>query len=542
MPHLNTAEAVAASLVANGIDTLYCVPGVQNDVLMDALYHAQDKIRIIHTRHEQGAAYMALGAAMATGKPQVYAVVPGPGFLNSTAALSTAYACNAPVLALVGQIPQQHIGRGFGFLHEIPDQLSVMRSLTKWAARIDAPEAAPGLVDEAFRQMRGGRPRPVGLECAVDVWPRTGDVTEVAAAAGSTPATDRDAIEAAAALLCTANQPLMVVGGGAQHASAEVKALAEWLQMPVAAGQMGFGVMDARHPLSIPLAVSHKLWRGADVVLAVGTRLQLQQMSWGLDAELKIIRVDIDPEEIARFASPAAGIVGDAAEALALLMASVRRRCAARTIPKPELRAARDAFDHEVAGLQPQLDYLKAIRAALPENGILVDEITQLGHAARFGYPVYRPRTFITPGYQGTLGWGYATALGVKMARPECPVVSINGDGGFMFNVQEMATAMRHGIAAVAIVFDDGGYGNVRRSQEMRYGNRLIAWDLTNPDFVKLAESHGMNAMRATTPGELTEALAEAIDEDEPCLIHVPVRPMPDPWKFVHLPRVRGTA
>ncbi len=178
MPQLNTAEAVAASLVANGIDTLYCVPGVQNDVLMDAFYHVQDKIRIIHTRHEQGAAYMALGAAMATGKPQVYAVVPGPGFLNSTAALATAHACNAPVLALVGQIPQQHIGRGFGFLHEIPDQLGVMRSLTKWAARIDTPQDAPDRVEEAFHQMQTGRPRPVGLECAVDVWPRSAAVRD----------------------------------------------------------------------------------------------------------------------------------------------------------------------------------------------------------------------------------------------------------------------------------------------------------------------------------------------------------------------------
>ena len=238
MPQMNTAEAVAAALVTNGIDTLYCVPGVQNDALMDAFFHVQDKIRIVHTRHEQGAAYMALGAAMATGKPQVYAVVPGPGFLNTTAALSTAYACNAPVLALAGQIPQQHIGRGFGYLHEIPDQLGVMRSLTKWAARIDAPQDAPGLVDEAFRQMQSGRPRPAGLECAVDVWPRKGEVSEMVAAAGSKPALDRDTIEAAAALLCSAKRPLMVVGGGAQHVSAEVGALADWLQMPVAAGQI----------------------------------------------------------------------------------------------------------------------------------------------------------------------------------------------------------------------------------------------------------------------------------------------------------------
>jgi acetolactate synthase I/II/III large subunit len=540
MPRLNTAEAVVSSLLANGIDTLFCVPGVQNDVLLDAFYQAKERIRIVHTRHEQGAAYMALGAAMATGKPSVYAVVPGPGFLNSTAALSTAYACNAPVLALTGQIPQEQIGRGHGFLHEIPDQLGVMRSLTKWAQRITAPDDAPGLVDEAFRQLRSGRPRPVALECAIDVWPLAADVRENGEARGVNVPIDDGAVEAAAKLLCAAERPLVIVGGGAQHASAQVAALADVLQAPVAAGQMGFGVLDSRHPLSINLQVAHKLWRDADVVLAVGSRLQVQQMNWGVDSHLAIIRIDIDPEEIGRFRQPAVGIVGDAAEVLARLTERMRGRLPPRASRAQEVRRARDAFETESAVLEPQLEYLKAIRAALPEHGIFVDEVTQLGHAARFGYPVYHPRTFITPGYQGTLGWGYATALGVKVARPDCRVVSISGDGGFMFNVQELATAVRHGIAVVAVVFDDGAYGNVKRAQEMRYGNRLIAWDLANPDFVYLAESFGLNATRVTAPGELTEALVEAFEADEPRLIHVPVGPMPDPWRFVHLPRVRG--
>jgi acetolactate synthase I/II/III large subunit len=540
MPRLNTAEAVVTSLLANGIDTLFCVPGVQNDILLDAFYQVKERIRIIHTRHEQGAAYMALGAALATGKPSVYAVVPGPGFLNSTAALSTAYACNAPVLALTGQIPHEHIGRGHGFLHEIPDQLGVMRSLTKWAQRIAVPHEAPDLIDEAFRQLRSGRPRPVALECALDVWPRVADMHQNGAARGMEVPIDGSAIEAAAKLLCAAQRPLIIVGGGAQHASAQVAALAGMLQAPVAAGQMGFGVLDSRHPLSINLQVAHKLWRDADVVLAVGTRLHVQQMNWGVDAGLSIIRVDIDPEEIARFRPPAVGIVGDSADVLARLTETMRGRLPARASREQEVQRARAAFAAESAVLAPQLEYLKAIRAALPEHGIFVDEVTQLGHAARFGYPVYHPRTFITPGYQGTLGWGYATALGVKVARPECPVVSISGDGGFMFNVQELATAVRHDVAVVAVVFDDGAYGNVKRAQEMRYGNRLIAWDLANPDFVYLAESFGLNATRVTAPGELTEALVEAFEADEPRLIHVPVGPMPDPWRFVHLPRVRG--
>jgi acetolactate synthase I/II/III large subunit len=538
---MNTAQAVVSSLAANGIDTLFCLPGMQNDVLFDAFYDVRDRIRIVHTRHEQGAAYMALGAAMATGKPSVYAVVPGPGFLNSTAALSTAYACYAPVMALTGQIPQQHIGRGHGFLHEIPDQLGVMRSLTKWAARIEAPRDAPYLVEEAFRQLGTGQPQPVALECALDVWSQRTELAEPQRIAPPMPTpVDPEAIEAAVKLLCAAERPMVVVGGGAQHAAAEVAALTELLQAPVAAGQMGFGVFDARHPLSINLQVAHRLWRDADVVLAVGTRLQVQQMNWGLDDKLKIIRIDANPREIDRFQAPAVGIVGDSAAALAQLTTALRGRLPARPPLKDDIDKVRRGFEADIAYLQPQLDFLKAIRGALPENGIFVDEVTQLGHAARFGYPVYRPRTFISPGYQGTLGWGYATALGVKVARPDAPVVSISGDGGFMFNVQELATAVRHNIAVVAVVFDDGAYGNVKRIQQLRFGNRMLAWDLANPDFMRLAESFGVAATRATTPGELSEAIVEALSADEPRLIHVPVGPMPDPWKLVHMGKVRG--
>ncbi len=175
---LTGGEAVVRGLVAQGVDTVFGLPGIQNDWLYNALYDARDRIRVIHTRHEQGAAYLALGESLATGRPSVYSVVPGPGFLNSTAALSTAYALNAPVLCLTGQIPSPSIGRQQGILHEIPDQLGVMRSLTKWAARIESPAAAPGLIAEAFRQLRSGRPRPVGLEVPMDVLERRAAVSE----------------------------------------------------------------------------------------------------------------------------------------------------------------------------------------------------------------------------------------------------------------------------------------------------------------------------------------------------------------------------
>ena len=176
----------------------------------------------------------------------------------------------------------------------------------------------------------------------------------------------------------------------------------------------------------------------------------------------------------------------------------------------------------------------------LPEDGIFVDEVTQIGFAARLAYPVYKPRTFLSPGYQDNLGWGYATALGAQHARPDVPVLSINGDGGFLYTGNELATAMRHRIPLVAIVFVDGAFGNVRRIQQERFGNRVIASDLTNPDFVKYAESFGAAGRRARSPGELAAALKAAFAAREPTLIEVPVGPLPSPWEFIHMPRVRG--
>ncbi|MGB2659493.1 MAG: thiamine pyrophosphate-dependent enzyme, partial [Pseudolabrys sp.] len=190
--------------------------------------------------------------------------------------------------------------------------------------------------------------------------------------------------------------------------------------------------------------------------------------------------------------------------------------------------------------LAPQLAFLEAIRAGLPEDGIFVDEVTQVGFAARLAFPVYKPRTFLSPGYQDNLGWGYASALGAQHARPDVPVLSINGDGGFLYTGNELATAIRHRIPLVAVIFVDAAFGNVRRIQQEQFGNRLIACDLANPDFVKYAESFGAAGRRARDPDELRLALQESFARREPTLIQVPVAPMPSPWEFIQMPRVRG--
>jgi len=539
MPRLTTAEAIIETLLQHGIDTLYALPGVHNDHLFDAAQRAGDRLRVLHTRHEQTAAYMALGAALATGRPQAFSVVPGPGLLNASAAMLTAYGMGAPVIALVGQIPSFAIDQGHGHLHEIPDQLGLLRHITRYAARIRAPHAAPALLAEAIRHATGGPPGPVALECGIDVWGQAAEIALPPVLPANPPPVDAEAIRRAADILGKAERPLIVVGGGALDAGPEVQAIAERLNAPVSSFRRGRGVIPTSHPLAVSFTEGHALWRQADAVLAVGTRLYWQQSVWGVDDALPIVRIDSDPEAIARFRRPACGIAGDAATVLRALLPALPARQRPRD---DELAAVRAAFGERLARQEPQMGFLRAIRAALPPDGIYVEEVTQLGFVSRLAFPVEQPRSFLSPGYQDTLGWGYGTALGAQAALPGRKVVLATGDGGFGYQAMELATAMRHRLPVVVVVFDDGAFGNVRRIQQQQYGNRLIACDLTNPDFVRFAESFGMAAFRATTPDALEAALRQAFALDAPALVHVPVGEMPSPWDMILLPRVRGFA
>ena len=537
---MSTGEAATATLIAHGLDTIYALPGVHNDHLFDAFHRAGDALRVVHTRHEQGAAYMALGAALATGKPQAYTVVPGPGLLNSGAALLNAYGMNAPVLALIGQIPSATIGRGTGQLHEIRDQAGIIARLVDHSARIDGPAEASAKVAKAIASMRQGRPGPAALECAINVWGKRAPVTLSPPLPERQPRIDQDKVRAAAKLLGKAKRVLIVAGGGAQDASPEVTLLSDLLQAPVLAYRRGRGVLDGRDPFSVTLPLGRELWGEADAVLAVGTRLLMPLTAWGVDKDLQIVRVDADREEPARLRKPKVALIGDAAPTLRQLIDALAKTNARRPSRRDEMLERQAKWRERFKKLSPQLAFVDVIRAELPEDGIYVDEVTQVGFAARLAFPAYKPRTFLSPGYQDNLGWGYATALGAQCARPDVPVVSINGDGGFLYTGNELATAMRHRIPLVAVVFADGAFGNVRRIQQEQFGNRVIASDLANPDFVKYAESFGASARRARTPQELGAALKAAIAAREPALIEVPVGPMPSPWEFIHMPRVRG--
>jgi len=541
MTRMTGGAAIVKSLRAYDVDHVFCIPGVQLDYLFNALYDEGNAIRTIHTRHEQGAAYMAFGYATSTGKVGTYAVVPGPGFLNASAALSTAYACNAPVLCLTGQVPSELIGRNTGAHHEINDQLGVMRGLTKYAARVEHPADAPAIVEQAFAALRSGRVRPAGIEVAPDVLSAESEVALREAAAPPAPAApDPALIEKAAELLGKAKRPMIIVGAGACDTTESLLAVAETLQAPVSTSRNAKGAVPADHPLAVSESAGHRLWADADAVLAVGTRLYEQYRDWGVDDSLAIVRIDIDPTEIGRQGKPAIGIRADAARALSALFEALQSRNIRRESRAGELAELREELAAEYAKLSPQIDFIRVLREELPRDGFVVSESTQMAYMARIAMPFYHPRTFVTPGYQGTLGFGFPTALGVKVANPDRQVVSISGDGGFMFGSNELATAVQHGIGTVTLVFNDGAYGNVKRTQLHKYGGRVIATDLSNPDFVKLAEAYGAQGIRAKTADELRAALKKGFSHNGPTVIEIPVGELPSPWHLMHLPRVRG--
>lgn len=536
MPHVkNTSAIMADALVAHGVDTVFGIPGAHTYNFSDALYNSSDKIRFIHSRHEQGAGYMAYGYAKSTGKAGVFTVVPGPGVLNAGAAMCTAYGANAPVMCLTGNIMSDLIGQGRGQLHELPDQLALLRGLTKWSERINHPSSASETMSEAFHQMHSGRQRPVAVEVPWDVFGMTAPARACNVRDIETPLIDAAGIEQAAEMIANAKNPMIMVGGGAADAATEVLELARKIQAPVASHRSGKGVVSDDSPYALNVIAAYEVWKTCDLLIGIGSRLELQFMRWRSKPKgLKIIRLDIDPTEMVRL-KPDLGIVVDAAEGAAALVSALSGHKPKQN-REAEFSGLKQRARQAAQQVQPQMAYLDAIRAALPRDGFFVEEISQIGFTARFGFEVYEPRQYVTCGYQDNLGFGFNTALGVKVANPDKAVVSVSGDGGFMFGVQELASAVQHGINVVSIVFNNNAYGNVRRDQNTVFEGRLIGSELVNPDFVALAKSFGVWSKRVESAADLQAAITAALAQNAPALIEVPVETGSEtsPWDFLH--------
>lgn len=531
-------EALVASLIAEGTDTLFAIPGIQLDWAVDALC-ARPEINVFMPRHEQSVSYMADGYARVTGKPGVGMVVPGPGMLNATAGLSTAYACNSPVVFLVGQIHSDSIGKGYGNLHEIPDQSGVLKGLTKGQELVTDRTRIPAAVSEAIATAMDGRRRPTAVEIPYDIlMARAGENAKAQSRAAEPKAPESALIDKAAALIAEAEFPVIYIGGGAMDAGPEIAALAEKLGAPIVASDNGRGAIADSHPLMFTALAGRPIFSKADLVLVIGSRfmdIMTPETSWPQDSKT-FIYLNVDAADMGGLRKGAVDIVTDAAVGAAALTDAVARRDGMTAESSARIKAWELGKFRDTGVLY---EYVRALRAALPDDGILVNELTQVGYLSRIAFECRQPRTLIGPGYQGTLGYGFPTALGAAVGGDGRRVFSISGDGGFGWSLQELATAARYKLPVTLVVFNDGYYGNVRSIQSATFGRNFMT-DLANPQFEHLARAFGVDFARADDPATLQRLLTDSVSMDGPLMIEAPVGKMPSPWPLLRLRPMGG--
>src|ERR1700733_8227919 len=373
---MTSGQAIVDALIRNGVEQIFGIPGAHTYALFDALSERRNEIPFVGTRHEQGAAYLAFGYAKSSGKPAAYTCVPGPGVLNTTAALCTAYGANAPVLCVTSEIPAAEIGQGHGILHELPDQLATLRTLTKWAQRIDHAADAPRLVNEAFNCMLSGRQGPAAIECPWDIMGQAAPVEPLpAATTDNAPLPDPALVTKAAEIIATAKQPMIMLGSGAMDARAEGAALPDRLQAPVSAPRSGRGIIGEDQPCGLNFAAAHEPWQRCDVLIAIGTRMELQYLRWRkFPPNLRTVRIDIDPREMVRRKADV-GMVTDARLGTRALVSALRPMVGTRPSRAAGFTGYKAAARQKYRVVQPQVGYLDVIRELLPRDGFLVEEI-----------------------------------------------------------------------------------------------------------------------------------------------------------------------
>lgn len=534
MPHMSGAEALVALLAREGVEVVFGLPGVQIMDAIDAIYRSK-KIRWISTRHEQTAAYMAYGYARSTGKTGVAMVLPGPGALNTAAAIGTAYTASAPVLLISGQIESYHLGFHRGVLHELDEQIDIFRHLTKWCGRATKAEEIPGVLGEALKQLKTGRPRPVEIEVPYDLWSQPAGTSLPPVEASPPVQPEPGDIRKAAGILSKASRPLILSGGGAVKSgiSAEITRLAERLNAPVVMTTEGQGVIHCDHPLC---AGNFVLWlnpvfKQADAVLVVGSRLRASgNTRLELRPDQRVIQIDFNADELGRNHRIDLGITADARAALTALLKEVAGPTASRWQEK-EIAAIRGEMKSRLEKAAPlQMAIIRSMYDVLRDDAIIVPDITNIGYWCDIAYPVNKPRSYVDSSYFATLGFAFPTALGAKTGNPDRPVVAICGDGGFPYASAELATAVQEGINVVTLLFTDDAYGTVTGIQRRQFGSRFIGNRLHNPDYVKFAEAFGAAGIRLASHEELGKQLGPALQAGRPVVIEVPVPQLETPW------------
>ena len=533
MPFMSGAEALVALLVRDGVKVVFGLPGVQIMDAVDAIYRDKN-IRWISTRHEQTAAYMAYGYALSTGKIGVAMVLPGPGALNTTAAIGTAYSASAPVLLISGQIESQHLDFHRGVLHELDHQLDIFRYLTKYCDRVDRAEDIPDILCRALRELKTGRPRPAEIEVPFDLWAKKGEMVFANTERLTPVPPEPGDIDKAAVILGKAKRPVILTGRGAVKAgiAKEVSQLAEQLKAAVVVMPDGQGLIPATHPL---YGGSFTLWlnpifKETDAMLVIGSRLRASgntQLHLGLDQ--RVIQVDCDSGELGRNHRTDLGISADAGLVMNALIGSLGKKSAS-TWTEKELAERRANSKQRLEKTAPlQMSIIDTIHSVIGDEGIIVPDVTNIGYWCDIAYPVNKMYSYVDSSYFATLGFAFPSALGAKVGNPDKAVVAVCGDGGFSYASSELATAVQEKINLVTLVFRDDAYGTVTGIQRRQFGGRYIGNSLHNPDYVKFAEAFGAVGMRAE-PARLGEALKKALAADRPAVIEIPVPPLETPW------------
>ena len=536
---LSGGEALAKSLVGGGVEVVFGLPGIQIYGIVAAL-RDEPGIRLISTRHEQATTYMADGYARASGEPGVALVVPGVGLYNAASGLTNAYTRSSPVLLIAGQIPRNAIGKNLGSVHEIADQSGAVRSVTKWRRQVARPRDVPDAVFEAFRQMRTGRPRPVLLEVPPEVGVEREDVRLRSPARISRIVPSPDDLREAARVIAGSRMPLIYAGGGVARSGAEAALvkLAEAANVPVVTSSGGKGTIPDSHPLSYGSCFSprgerqemnqlYEVMQAADVVIGIGARFSLGNPAGEAST---LVNVNVDDGDLTRIQANTIPLHGDAKATIeALLPYLIEAGAGERPSPAEAVRAARNLIAYyDIRLKEPQYAALEAMQRGIPKDAFIVWDVTQFGFYARTHYQVEHPKTYIDSGYSFNLGYAFPTALGAKVAKPDRPVVCMSGDGGFLFNASELATAVQYGINVVTVVFRNDSYGNVARDLDDAFGG-AYGTDLRNPDFVKYAEAFGAVGMRASDPAELETLIPQALEREAPVVIDAPFGEMPIP-------------
>ena len=531
MPAMSGAQALSRSLAREGVEVVFALPGVQIMDAFDALYD-EAGIRLILARHEQSVTFMADGYARTTGRPGVGLVVPGPGALNATAGLGTAYATSSPVLLICGQIESYNLGKNRGALHEIGEQLDIFQHLTKWCARTINAEEVPGLVHTAMEHLSTGRPRPVEIEVPWDVLPAIVDVALMEREKYPKQAPEPAETKKAAELLAAAQRPLIWAGGGAREAdlSVELLELAQALKAPVITTPEGKGAIPEDNPLALGAyyyghGPGHRALPQADVILAVGSRLHFSpKQAWDIQPHQKLIQIDADSAEVGRNLPVAVGITADGKLGLQALLDQLGGKSTASQWTDNDLSNIRQETYQELKEMAPDsIEIIETIRRELDDDAILVSGTTQIGYWSHLAFQTLQPRSYITSGYFATLGYAFPTALGAKVGNPHRQVVATVGDGGFAYAPGELATAVQEEINAVTIVFNNEALGASNNDQQQRFGGRIIGTRLHNPDFAQLAEVYGALGIRLSGHQELGDALRTALRAQRPVVIEVPL-------------------